>query len=96
MKTMRIYLSILSFAVSIGGAIGSSLYSQETEIQNIVYEWLDYPGKEDDMCVSIQLQDCNDTGIFPCKCYGATYRKQSTEATQCGMELSRDTPPICF
>jgi hypothetical protein len=91
MKLLRAYLSTMGLVLSVGGAIGSSFITQDT-----VYRWIDYPGTEDDMCVAIRLEDCNETGLFPCRCIlGPAFRNRPIVATQCGQELYRDTPPNC-
>lgn len=93
MKTIRVYLTICAIVISIGGAIGSSFISTE----EMVYQWIDEPGIEDDICMPLDLPGCSQNGLFPCKCLlgSVVYRANMTESTQCGSALWKDLLPIC-
>jgi hypothetical protein len=90
MKTIRITLSALAIVISIGGAIASSMMAQTT-----VYEWIDYPGTEEDMCFPRTLT-CGPSLPFLCQITGgsgAILRNSSVITTSCGFELRRSSQP---
>lgn len=94
MKTIRVYLSIMAFTLSICGALASTYLT----LSDPVYEFIDYPGTEDDMCLAIDLEGCNPTGMFPCKCIigSVIYRTNYNVSTQCGSALWRNPQPVCI
>jgi hypothetical protein len=85
MKTIRITLSALAIVISIGGAIASSMMAQTT-----VYEWIDYPGTEEDMCLARTLT-CGVNWQLPCTISGSypILRNSSVIMTSCGAELTK-------
>jgi hypothetical protein len=89
MKTIRIILSALAIVVSIGGAIASSMMTQDT-----VYQWIDEPGTEDDLCFPRTLT-CGPSLPFPCTITGSNpiLRNSSVIMTSCGYELRRTSQP---
>jgi hypothetical protein len=93
MKIFRLYLCIGALIISIGGALASNHFVN----QNLVYRYVDLSWPEDNVCERISMK-CGTNFQFPCKINwtGPTFRSHNNVATQCGVELTRQTSPAPF
>lgn len=62
MKTFRIILSVLAIVVATGGAVASVRF---TPPQKFMYDFIDNPGTDDDLCQEV-LALCEVSGNIPC------------------------------
>jgi hypothetical protein len=90
MKKIKVVLSALAIMLAIGGALASEAFKP----LQVGYEFINYPGTEDDQCIN-RLNICDTSGDWDCKVNTSSpvLKDQSTPSTSCGTNLKRHTAP---
>lgn len=92
MKTIRVYLSILTFVFAFGATLASQLLVPGNKTG---WEFIDMPGTEDDSC-ELHENACDEGGNVPCTISGGTILRSNNnvaDTPSCGADLKKIGTP---